>query len=100
MNISGNRLLNKQSGRALAAALKVNSTLKELDVSSNLVPGSTRKDGAGFAQEFAIGLSANRVLTSLDLSINGLGDKGAKHVAEAIKMNVSSFEPGLSATVC
>ena len=93
LHIRANGILNKDSGKALADALKSNSVLKELDVSSNY-DGSKRsnsKDGRGFASELAVGLGVNGALTSLNLASNYLGPKGAKHVAEAIKVNVSAL---------
>ena len=63
----------KEAGRALAEVLKTSSVLKELDVSSNhnqYVDGA--KDGPGFAEELAAGLSANGALTSLNISNNKL----------------------------
>ena len=39
----------------------------------------------------ADGVKNSEALTSLDLSWNELGPEGAKHVAEAIKVNVSTL---------
>ena len=79
LNISANRILTKEAGKALADALAVNSTLKELDVSSNNWKGAYpnhkkwQGDGPGFARELAVGVSASGALTSLDISSNRLG---------------------------
>jgi hypothetical protein len=59
LNLASNGILSKDSGRALADALKTNSVLTELDLSDNQDkhPSGTIKgslDGAGFAQELAI----------------------------------------------
>ena len=94
LNISNNKLaINSnavQAGKALAEMLSVNSVLKELDVSAN-APIRFETDGPGFAKELTVGVSANGALTSLNLASNSLGDEGAKHVAEAIKVNVSAL---------
>lgn len=49
--------------------LKINTVLKELDVSGNHWTGG----GPAFAKGIADGLDANRAMTSLNLSDNGLG---------------------------
>ena len=73
LNMAANALLTKQAGKVLADMLKANSGLKELDV-SNSGQGLRRsdKDGPGFAQEIAAGVSANGALTVLDISNNNL----------------------------
>jgi hypothetical protein len=52
-----------------------NSTLKELDVSSNVWKerGRDKGDGPGFVQELAVGLIDNGAMTSLNLASNNLG---------------------------
>ena len=77
------------AGKALSDMLQANSSLKELNV-SNSAKESYSSGGPSFAKELAVGLSANGALTSLNLSENDLGAEGAKHVAEAIKVNVSA----------
>ena len=71
--LSANGLLSKESGKILAEMLKNNSFLQELDVSDNYMstPSSIR-DGPGFAQELAVGLSDNEALVSLNLASNCL----------------------------
>ena len=93
--MADNGLCNKEAGEALANMLASNTTLKELDVSNNTY---YKCDSPGFAQELAIGVKNNRALTSLDISnqVNengwgGIGAEGAKHIAEAIKVNVRSL---------
>jgi hypothetical protein len=81
LSLKNNRLATKEAGKALAGALAGNSTLKELDISCN-----NTGDGPGFAQELAVGLRDNGVMTSLNLASNWLGAEGAKIVAEAIKV--------------
>jgi hypothetical protein len=64
--------------------LSGNSVLTELDLSNVSGWGST--DGAGFAEELAVGLRDNWAMTSLNLASNNLRAEGAKIVAEAIKV--------------
>ena len=94
LDISNNKMLTKEAGKALADALASNSVLKELDVSRNNWQDRRRRwqgDGPAFAKELAAGVSANGALTSLNLASNRLGPKGAEHVAEAIKGHVSAL---------
>ena len=55
----------------------------------------TKPEGEEFKAEGVIALADaiknNGALTSLNLSRNRLGPEGAKHVAEAIKANVSAL---------
>jgi hypothetical protein len=57
--------------------------------------GPNPPEGVEFKAEGAIAISnaisANGALTSLNLASNKLGSEGAKHVAEAIKLNVSAL---------
>ena len=73
--MADNKMASKEAGKALAEALTANSTLKELDVSSNTWTerGRPKGDGPGFAQELAIGVAASRALTSLNISANHIG---------------------------
>ena len=52
-------------------------------------PAGSSPDGA---IALADAIKNNGALTSLDISLNNLGAEGAKHVAEAIKVNVSSLQ--------
>ena len=65
---------------ALAEALTVNCTLKELDLRRNSI-------GAGGAAALAEALKVNRALTTLNLSENSIGVEGAAALAEALKSN-------------
>ena len=66
LNIRNNGLLNRESGKALADALKENSVLKELDVSNNYDEyNSSSRDGSGFTHELAIGIGANGALETI-----------------------------------
>jgi hypothetical protein len=69
LNLASNAILSKESGRALADALKTNSVLTELDVSDNQDKHGTL-DGAGFAKELTVGIKDNGALSNLDLSMN------------------------------
>ena len=78
MNISKNALLTKEGGEILRDMLKVNSVLKELDVSGS--GGGLydfQKDGPGFAVAIADGLSTNGALEKLLMGANGLCNKEA-----------------------
>ena len=77
--------------KALAEALKDNQVMTEVDISNcNIIRGC-------FAEMWGLSALADTIptmgaLTSLDLSRNNrLGANGAKHVAEAIKVNVSAL---------
>ena len=74
LSLKDNRLATKAGGKALAQALANNSTLKELDVSSNVWKeyGNYKGDGPGFAQELAVGIKDNGGMTSLNLASNQL----------------------------
>jgi hypothetical protein len=92
LSLKKNSLGTKEVGKALGEMLKVNSVLKELDLSGNEVFSWDGGDAPGFAQELALGIKDNRALTSLDISNQGdeygnggLGAEGAKHLAEALK---------------
>jgi hypothetical protein len=66
--------------KALADALKVNSTITSINLSYNNVD----VDGA---KALADALKVNSTITSIDLSDNNVGDDGAKALADAIKVN-------------
>ena len=51
--------------------LAANTVLKELDLSDNLGPGA--RDGAGFAQELAVGIRDNGALSKLITGGNRYG---------------------------
>jgi Leucine-rich repeat (LRR) protein len=76
--LKDNRLLTKEAGKApLAKALAGNSTLKELDVSSNNWEddyGHWVGNGPDFAQELAAGICVNGALSFLNMANNNLGE--------------------------
>ena len=63
LSLKDNSLCNKEAGKALSEMLAGNTVLKELDVSSN---SYYKCDGAGFAQELAVGLGDNGALQCTD----------------------------------
>ena len=91
-------LLNKESGKALAGALKKNSMLKELDVSHNYEHYvSSSQDGAAFIQELTVGLSTNGALAKLIMRRNGLFTKEAgKELGDMLMANTTLKELDIS----
>ncbi|KJE97551.1 hypothetical protein CAOG_09082 [Capsaspora owczarzaki ATCC 30864] len=77
--LDGNRIGNA-GAQAIAVALKVNTTLTQLDLWSNQI-------GDEGAQAIAEALRANTTLTWLKLSYNQIGDAGAQAIAEALKVD-------------
>jgi hypothetical protein len=75
LSLKENNLLSKEAGKVLAKALAGNSTLKELDVSSNNWISNSKwaGDGLGFAQELAVGIRDNEALSMLNLADNSIG---------------------------
>jgi Leucine-rich repeat (LRR) protein len=105
--MGNNMMATKEAGKALAAALAANTTLKELDVSSNnwqeyIGVGHQMGDGPGFANELADGIKNNGVLTSLDISNNQIGEyytvsnEGSLALGTALKENSTLQELNLS----
>ena len=84
-------MLGPEAAYALAAALRASSTLTALKLQSNRLAGSwldfgdevgTRDDSGVVA--LASSLSEGNTLTSLDLSLNTLGEAGAAALASAV----------------
>jgi hypothetical protein len=79
LSLKNNRLATKEAGRALATALAANSVLKELDLSSNAWAYSdydhVHADGAGFAQELAVGIKDNGAISKLIFN-GGVTERG------------------------
>jgi hypothetical protein len=74
LSLKDNKLLSKEAGKALAKALTGNSTLKELDASSNDWIDEQNEwagDGPGFAQELAIGIRDNGSISQFTFSGDG-----------------------------
>jgi Ran GTPase-activating protein (RanGAP) involved in mRNA processing and transport len=87
LSLSKNALLTKEAGKVIGDMLKGNSTLKELDLSSNFDYGAGAADGPGFAQELADGIKDNGAMTKLNVSSNALCAEGGKFLAAALKGN-------------
>ena len=97
MNVSNNKMLTKDAGKALGDMLKANSVLKELNVSSNYDYLASATDGAGFATAIADGIGTSRALRSLNISNNQMATKEAgKAFAEALAANSSLKELDVS----
>jgi Ran GTPase-activating protein (RanGAP) involved in mRNA processing and transport len=79
------RVVGEGGGRAIAEALRVNTTLTELNLGSNDLG-----DGAGRA--IAEALRVNTMLTSLELGGNRLGkDEGLRAIVETLRVNHAHF---------
>ncbi|XP_011270823.1 hypothetical protein CAOG_09090 [Capsaspora owczarzaki ATCC 30864] len=79
LKLDGNRI-GEAGAQAIAEALKMNTTLTQLDLQLNQI-------GDEGAQAIAEALRANTTLTWLKLSYNQIGDAGAQAIAEALKVN-------------
>jgi Ran GTPase-activating protein (RanGAP) involved in mRNA processing and transport len=82
-----NNIHGAEAGKAFADMLAQNTVLKELDLSHQYAGSGGNWLDAAFAKEFAVGISDNGAMTSLNLSGNNLGAEGAKHIAEGIKVS-------------
>jgi hypothetical protein len=85
LNLASNEL-RAEGTKLLAAALKGNQIMTELNISSNAMTlGSGRGDISGVIA-LADVISDMRAMTSLNLASNKLGAEGTKIVADAIKV--------------
>jgi Ran GTPase-activating protein (RanGAP) involved in mRNA processing and transport len=84
LSLKDNSLCNREAGKFLSEMLAVNTVLKVLDVSSNQSPANdfSARDGPGFAQELAVGLSDNGALSLLNLTDNCIGEAGVQKFKE------------------
>jgi hypothetical protein len=78
LNISNNELAKthntEHAGKILSDMLAANSTLTHLDVSNNAdAEFATLYDGPGFTKALSVGLSANGVISSVNLLGNNIG---------------------------
>jgi hypothetical protein len=88
LSLKDNKLATKEGGKALAQALVNNSTLKELDVSSNNWKddyGDWQGNGPGFAQELAAGIKDNGAISSVNVLMNNIGIEQAQALASILK---------------
>ena len=77
----GNQRLREVHIACLAEAIKVNTTLTQLDLSHNI--------GDAAAASLAEAMKVNTTLTQLVLWKNNIGDAGAASLAEAMKVNTT-----------
>jgi Ran GTPase-activating protein (RanGAP) involved in mRNA processing and transport len=91
LSLKENGLGTKEAGKVLGEMLKVNSVLKELDLSSNYVHPDSGGDAPGFAQELAAGIKDNRALTSLHVKQNGIPQREVREII-AIAMRMDSMK--------
>ncbi|KJE92014.1 hypothetical protein CAOG_03051 [Capsaspora owczarzaki ATCC 30864] len=76
----GGNLIADVGARAIAEAVRANCTLTVVDLAENRI-------GDAGARAFAETLKVNNTLTKLDLNENQIGDAGAQAIAEALKVN-------------
>eukprot|EP00943_MAST-04B_sp_MAST-4B-sp1_P003124 g3124.t1 len=88
----GNCYIGDEGAKELAEALKVNTSLKEISLSSNNIGAEGGKELAEALKELAEALKVNTSLEKIDLRNNTIGDEGAKYVAEALKVTTSLKE--------
>ena len=88
LNLSSN-FIGDAGAASVADALKSNTTLTKLNLSSNGI-------GAAGAASVADALKSNSTLTKLNLSENDIGDAGAASVADALKFNTTLTKLNLS----
>jgi hypothetical protein len=106
LSLKKNSLGTKEAGKALGEMLKVNSVLKELDLSNNYVNPYSGGDGPGFAQELALGIKDNGAISQFTFSGDGHGntpvtmeismteaDFSAKGLGESGAIMVAAFLP-------
>jgi Ran GTPase-activating protein (RanGAP) involved in mRNA processing and transport len=96
LSLKKNGLGTKEAGKVLGEMLKVNSVLKELDLSDNR-PYS-RGDPVGFAQELAAGIKQNEALSVLSLNDNFLYAEGGGLLQLASKATRGSLSSTSGAT--
>jgi hypothetical protein len=84
LSLKMNGLGTKEAGMVLGGMLKVNSVLKELDLSDNRP--FIGDDPVGFAQGLAAGIKDNGAMSSLNLTHNRLGAKGATNITTAVEV--------------
>jgi Ran GTPase-activating protein (RanGAP) involved in mRNA processing and transport len=104
--LKNNGLLTADGGKALADMITANTTLKELDVSSNhWFNNGWQGDAPGFAKSFAVGLIDNEALLSLNVADNRPGSgwngwsgstDGSRALSNALKGNTTLTELNVS----
>ena len=81
MTLASNNI-GDEGAKAIADALKSNTSLTTIDLRGNNI-------GDEGAKAIAEALKGNTSLTSINLSNNNIGDEGAKAIADALKFNTS-----------
>jgi hypothetical protein len=79
LDMSRNKFKGAAAGKSIGGMLTGNSTLKDLNLSKCNIDSDA-------AQGISTGLAGNGAMTSLNLSSNKLGVKGATIIGEAIKV--------------
>ena len=86
--------IRAEGGKVLAEALKGNQVMTELNIAENRLgfkaEGYEKADMSGVVA-ISDAIPTMGALTSLNLASNKLKAEGVKHVAEAIKVNVSAL---------
>jgi Ran GTPase-activating protein (RanGAP) involved in mRNA processing and transport len=79
--LSKNGIIQREVGTVLAGMLKANTVLTTLDI-SDCADYTAGPDGAGFAQELAVGIKDNWALTKLDISNNIQQGEALQRIAD------------------
>ena len=93
LNLSDCRLtITEENGQALSQMLKINKTLKSLEISPLV---NTNGRGVRYLSE---GISSSSTISKLDLSYNPVqfGEDGLSHLCQALTTNTSLVELNLS----
>ena len=93
LTMGANHIRGAEAGKALGAAIAANTVLKELDLSKQgqYFDNNDRLD-APFAKEFAIGLSTNGALASLDLSQNSISESESSRIKAVCEVKSISLK--------
>jgi hypothetical protein len=83
--LSKNGIIKREVGTVLADMLKANTVLTTLDISDCADYTAAGPDGAGFAQELALGIKDNGALSSANLLMNRIGTEQAQALAKILK---------------
>ena len=81
ISLFGNKI-GDDGAKALADALKVNSSVTDIDLTGNNI-------GADGTKALADALKVNASVIEIDLAVNNIGTDGAKALADALKVNFS-----------
>ena len=81
LNMSEN-VITSNGAKQIATAIRINTTLEKLDLSCNRISN----DGVSFISD---GLKKNNSLQELNISRNEITSEGAQYIAEAIQVNTT-----------